>query len=453
MKGLAHWTPLFDQGKIARRTFLSHAFAVGMSLASVEALVTSCGSSDATGSSLNFANWASAETATRDNINKALDAFETQNNVQVNNIGMPFDDVLNQLTAMTKAGIPPDVMELSGNWPYALGGADSLADLGPFASEGWRKDAFPNSFAAGTYKGTLYAVPFSITPHGFWYSKDLMSRAGLDSNRPPTTIDELNQMMTILRANLPADVYPIGIDTSETEYALTGFWPWIWTFGGNPMVDNGQGKVTINWADEGTVAAFQWLQNAVRNHWTPFGQAIKAEREMMAFGKLVFKLDGPYLTGILGSLNPIYNTVQAVNQHFGVTTTPLGPGLSQPVTCADIHNLGMSALARDKQLAWKLIDFLTTSKDVIQSFLIPEGGVLPYRSYNTTSGLYARYYSDTISLSFVNKVIPTMRPPAFGPLYSIAAASVVKALQEIAGGANVRQRLVNLNDEVHAIYH
>ena len=32
--------------------------------------------------------------------------------------------------------------------------------------------------------------------------------------------------------------------------------------------------------------------------------AIKAERTLMAEETLVFKLDGPYLTGILGSLNP-----------------------------------------------------------------------------------------------------------------------------------------------------
>ncbi len=433
---------------------MQRALMAGVSLISIESILQSC-TTDAglTSSSLNFANWASAETATRANIDKALQAFESQNNVQVNNIGMPFDDVLNQLTAMTKAGIPPDVMELSGNWPYALGGSGALADLGPFVSQSWRKDAFPNSFEAGTYKGTLYAVPFSITPHGFWYNKKLMAKAGLDTTKPPRTIDELNQAMDALRAALPADSYPIGIDTSVTEYALTGFWPWIWTFGGNPMVDDGKGNVTINWADDGTVAAFQWLQDAVKKRWTPNGQAIKNERDMMSFEKLVFKLDGPYLTGILGDTNPVFDSVQKVNASFGVTTTPLGPGVTKPVTVADIHNLGMSSLAKNKELAWKLIDFLTTARDVIVSFLIPEGGVLPHTSFNTSQQLYASYYSDAISREFITNVIPTMRPPAFGLRYSTAAMAVVTALQQIANGADVRTRLVKLTDEVNAIYH
>jgi multiple sugar transport system substrate-binding protein len=424
-----------------------------MSLSSAQMMLSSCGDG-ASGikSSLNFANWASAETATRDNIDKALQGFEDSNNVQVNNIGMPFDQVLQQLTAMTKASIPPDVMELSGNWPYALGGSGALADLGPFVSQSWHRDAFPNSFESGTYKGTLYAVPFSITPHGFWYNKALMSIAGLDPNHPPRTIDELNQAMTLLRGKLPGDAYPIGIDISQTEYALVGFWPWIWTFGGQPMMEDNQGNVSINWADDGTVAAFQWLQNAVHNRWTPPDQAIKAERQMMALGKIVFKLDGPYLTGILGTDNPALGNVHKVNQAFGVTTTPMGPTISQPVTCADIHNLGMSALARDKQLAWKLIDFLTTSQEVITSFLIPEGGVLPHVSFNTSKTLFSRYYSDAISQSFINNVIRTMRPPAYGPHYSTAALAIVSALREIAAGANVRSRLVRLTSEVKSIY-
>lgn len=443
------------QGKISRRSLMKHVLATGFSLGAADMLLEACSGSYGTStleSSLNFANWASAETATRADIDKALLAFENQNNVQVNNVGMQFDEVLTQLTEMVHAHITLDVMELSGNWPYALAGMDALADLGPFVPQSWLNDAFPGSFAAGTYKGTLYAVPFSITPHGFWYNKALLASAGLNPTRPPRTIAELNEAMSILRAKLPYNSYPIALDTSATEYALIGFWPWIWTFGGNPMIDNGNGDVAINWADEGTVAAFQWLQDAVRNRWTPPNLAIKAERALMAEETIVFKLDGPYLTGILGSLNPAFSTSQLVNQTFAVTTTPLGPGITHPVTCADIHNLGIASYSNNKELAWKLINFLTTSHAVISTFLIPEGGMLPRRSYNIDPQLYGRQYADPISQTFINDIIPTMRPPAFGPHYSIASVAIVSALQEISNGAVVKPRLLQLTDEVRSIY-
>jgi multiple sugar transport system substrate-binding protein len=443
-------------GRINRRDFILRSLALGVSFSGIAAFLESCGGSSSPGPStggsttLKYANWASAESATKTQIDNAIQAFQSANNVKINNIPIPFDQMLQQLTTMTNGGNPPDVVELSGNWPYALGGSGALQPLNSYIGS-WRNDAFTNSFEVGTYKGNVYAVPFSISPHGFWYSKDLMTQAGLDATKPPTTMDRLMSMMTTLRSKMPSDAYPIGIDVSKTEYALVGFWPWIWTFGGNPMIDDGKGNVTINWADDGTVAAFQWLQDLVKNKLTPPDQAIKAERELMANGKIAFKLDGPYLTGILGNTNPTLNTVAAVNQHFGVTTTPVGTGQSAPVTAADIHNLGMSAQASNKDLAWKFIQYLTSNKSVLTNYLVTEG-VFPHKSDVVPGGPYANLFSDPISLSFINNVIPTMRPPAYGPLFDTAASFVVTALQEIAGGVPVKARLQQLTSEVKTIY-
>lgn len=445
-------TPFFPaSSKPGRRDLLKQALGIGLSLGIAGTLLQSCETAPIA-SSLNFANWASAETATRNDIDKVLQLFENRNNVQVNNIAMPFDGVLAQLTELIHAKIVLDVMELSGNWPFALAGIGALADLGPFVTRDWYQDSFPNSFSVGTYEGTLYAVPFSITPHGFWYNRKLMASAGLDPTRPPRTMDELNQAMTVLRAKLPTTSYPLGLDTSVTEYALVGFWPWIWTFGGNPMVDNGDGNVSIDWTDNGTIAAFQWLQDAIRARWSPPNLAIKTEREMMAEEQIVFKLDGPYLNGILGSFNPAFSTSQQVNGTFSVTTTPLGPGVTQPVTCADIHNLAISSSSSNQELSWKLIDFLTTSREVITTFLIPEGGMLPYRSYNLNPRLYGRFYADPINQAFINAVIPTMRAPAYGPRYSTAALAIAAAIQDVAQGAAVKPRLLRLTEEVKALY-
>src|SRR5258708_2801814 len=440
------------EGRIGRRDFIIRALALGVSFGGIESILAACGggSSGSSSSTLKYANWASAESATKKQIDQAIQDFETQNNATINNIAIPFDQMLQQLTTMTNGGNPPDVVELSGNWPYALGGSGALQPLNSYIGS-WRNDAFTNSFEVGTYKGNVYAVPFSISPHGFWYSKDLMTHAGLDPSKPPTTMDELNSQMAILRAKLPADAYPIGIDVSKTEYALVGFWPWIWTFGGNPMVEDSQGNVTINWADDGTVAAFQWLQHMVRKRWTPPDHAIKAERELMANGKIAFKLDGPYLTGILGNTNPALNTVSAVNQHFGLTTTPVGPGQSGPITAADIHNLGMSAQASTTDLAWKSTEYLTSSQKVLTNYLVPERN-FPHHSDVVTGGPYANLFSDQISQAFINKVIPTMRPPAYSPLYDTAASFVVTALQQIAGGAPVKATLHQLTQEVKTVY-
>jgi multiple sugar transport system substrate-binding protein len=441
-------------GKVGRRDFMTRALMVGMTAGGLPALLEACGGSSSSSSSsttVSYANWASAESATKTQIDNALTQFTTQYKAKVNNIAIPFDSMLTQLQTMSAGGNPPDVMELSGNWPYALGGGGVLQALNSYAGS-WTNDAFTNSFQVGTYKGNVYAVPFSISPHGFWYNKSLMQKYGLDPTKPPTTMDELNSMMAELRGKMPANVHPIGIDISKTEYALVGFWPWIWTFGGNPMQEDNQGNMTINWVDEGTVKAFQWLQDGVKKNWTPPDQAIKAERQLMSNDQMVFKLDGPYLTGILESDNPaVYKSVSDVTSHWGVTTTPVGPGQSSPVTCADIHNLGMSSNSSNKTLAWNLIEYLTSNKAVLTNYLVTEG-IFPHKSQVTSGGPYANLFSDPISQAFINDIIPTMRPPAYHPKYSQAATYVVTALQDIAGGTNVLKRLTQLNSDVKTVF-
>ena len=444
------------EGKVGRRDFMTRALMIGMTAGGLETFLAACGGQASTSSNSNsttvkYANWASAESATKTQIDQALTTFQTQYKAKVQNIAIPFDSMLTQLQTMTAGGNPPDVMELSGNWPYALGGGGALQPLNSYVGS-WKGDAFTNSFEVGTYKGNIYAAPFSISPHGFWYNKELMQKYGLDPNKPPTTMDELDSMMEELRAKMPANIHPIGIDISKTEYALVGFWPWIWTWGGNPMVEDSSGNIAINWTDAGTVKAFQWLQDMVKKNWTPPDQAIKAERQLMSTGEMVFKLDGPYLTGILQSDNPAaYKSVADVTKVWGVTTTPVGPGQSSPVTCADIHNLGMSAQASNKTLAWNLINYLTSNKDVLTNYLVTEG-VFPHKSQVASGGPYASLFSDPISQSFINNIIPTMRPPAYHPKYSQAATYIVTALQEIAGGANVQQRLQQLNNDVKTVF-
>lgn len=444
------------EGKIGRRDFMTRALMIGMTAGGLESFLAACGGSSTPSTSsgpqtVKYANWASAESATKNQIDQALSSFQTQYNAKVDNIAIPFDSMLTQLQTMTAGGNPPDVMELSGNWPYALGGGNALEPLNSYVGS-WKNDAFTNSFEVGTYKGNIYAAPFSISPHGFWYNKTVMQKYGLDPTKPPTTMDELNSMMATLRAKMPANAHPIGIDISKTEYALVGFWPWIWTYGGNPMVVDSQGNMTINWTDAGTVKAFQWLQDMVRKNWTPPDQAIKAERQLMSSDEIVFKLDGPYLTGILQSDNPsVYKSVDDVNKHWGVTTTPVGPGQSGPVTAADIHNLGMSSQSNNKQLAWNLINYLTSNKQVLTNYLVTEG-VFPHKTQVASGGPFANLFADPISQAFINKVIPTMRPPAYHPKYSQAATYVVTALQEIAGGANVQQRLSQLNNDVKTVF-
>ena len=151
---------------------------------------------------IKFANWVSAEDATKENVSKVIEAFEQEHpNVTVENVAIPFDQMRQQLLTMTAGGNPPDVMMLNGPWSQELGAQGALLDLTEIAGEDYLNDNWPGALDAGKYKDQLYAVPFGLSPHAFWYNKDLMEKAGLDPENPPKTMDELNEAMAQIKDN------------------------------------------------------------------------------------------------------------------------------------------------------------------------------------------------------------------------------------------------------------
>ncbi len=393
---------------------------------------------------LHFANWVSAEEATRKNIGDVIAAFQQQNpGVTVDNVAIPFDEMHQQLLIETAGGNPPEVMQLNGPWPAELGGLGALADLGKYADQAFLDDNWKGGLEAGTYNNVLYAVPFGLTPHGFWWNKKLFAQAGLDPNSPPATVDDLIQDIKVLKSKLPSDVYPIALDTTKIDYALTEFWPWILTYGGRPMYNGSYDFTTPE-----VRKAFQFLQTAAQNGWTPVGQQIKDERELMANGKVVMKLDGPYLVGILRSLNPNL-AGQAFFDTFGVTTVPLGVG-DTPVTLADIHQLGMSAQAKQPRVAWKLIQFLVSSEISVKEYQVPYG-LIP--SLKSTVAKYPDLYANPVAQAYIKSVIPSMIGGPYDPQYGAAGQFIIRGMQQVAvGGGDLDQTLKDITSNLQTLY-
>lgn len=407
--------------RLTRRDFLK---AGGVALASAYVLgMTGCGGSQSQGGkvTLTYANWVASEAATRATITKAIEAFEKQNpNVTVKSIAIPFDQMRQQLVTMAAGGNPPDVMQLSGAWSQELGPQGGLVDLTEILGKSYLNDNYKGALEAGEYQGKLYAAPLSLTPHAFWYNKDLMEQGGLDPEQPPKTMEELDQQMAQLKAKLPKGTYPIGLDTTKIDYALVQFWPWFYAFAARPLYG---GKINFDTPEVGN--ALQWLRDTVNKGYTPVGQQIKEERELMAKDKIVFKLDGPYLVGILSSLNTELEG-DAFYEKFAVTTVPVGAN-KHSETLADIHQIGISPQAEDQNAAWKFAEFLAGSTESINEYQIPYGVIPPLKSDEKGAK-----FDDPVSQVYINDVFETMVGGPYSPKYGQAQQYIIEALQKAA---------------------
>lgn len=428
---------------LTRRDFLKvggSAFAAASLLG-----IAGCGGSQSQGgdqASLEFANWVSAEAATRENMNKVLKAYQDQNDTSIKNTAIPFDNMEQQLLNRAAGGNLPGVMQLSGPWSQVLGANGALVDLREVVGEEFLNKNYQGGLQAGEYQDKLYAVPLSLTPHAFWYNKDLMKQAGLDPEAPPATMDELNQQIEEAAGNLPSDVYPIGIDTTKPSYTLVQFWPWLFAFGARPLYNN---EVNFDTPEVGN--ALEWLRGLVKNGNTPTGQGIKEERELMANDKIMFKLDGPYLVGILRSLNSELEGDAFYNK-FSVTTVPVGVNETSE-TLADIHQVGISSQAADREAAWNLAKYLISSKESIQQYQIPYG-VLPALKPDLKGN---DAFSDPVSQTYIDDIFPTMVGGPYGPNYGEASNFIIQAMQQAAlENAPIEQILKQTQQNLDTVY-
>ncbi|XID93005.1 ABC transporter substrate-binding protein [Paenibacillaceae bacterium WGS1546] len=389
--------------------------------------------------SIVFANWVSTEDAARQMINRVIEDFEKDHpGVAIVNMPIPFDYYEQELTALSLSGKAPNVIQLSGNNTAVLVALGVLEPLEAYALRGdYLLDQFNDTIVdAGKYGDKLYAVPFALTPHGFWYNKSLMKQAGLDPNRPPRTIEELNRHLRIVKEKLP-DAYGIGIDTTMANYAFFSNFPFFQAFGAgdilanlpDPKFDTPEMRQTLG-----------WLQEITREGYTPVNKQFRVQRELMAHGKIVYRVDGPYFSGIAKSYNSNL-TDELFDETFGVTVIPSMDG-ERHYTATDIHNLGMSTQTPDKELAWEFIQYLTRGESSIRNYIVPLGMIPAHpSSQEQFEHLLRRPYMR----SYLREVIPSAQLMPFGPKMSQATQYILTGIQEVVRGVSpgIISRAVN----------
>jgi multiple sugar transport system substrate-binding protein len=145
----------------------------------------------------------------------------------------------------------------------------------------------------------------------------------------------------------------------------------------------------------------------------------------MAKDKIVFKLDGPYLVGILRSLNTDLEG-DAFYDKFAVTTVPVGAN-GESETLADIHQIGISPQAEDQNAAWEFAKFLAGSEASINGYQIPYGVIPPLKSDQKSAK-----FDDPVSQTYISDVFETMNGGPYGPQYGQAQQYLIQALQRAA---------------------
>lgn len=154
------------------------------------------------------------------------------------------------------AGIPPDVAGLYGSNVAQYVDDHAIMPLDDYCKEaGITRDNYKHSFFdIGVYKGHVWSLPTAPASTALHYNCDMFVAAGLDPNKPPQTLEEMDKAVNLLTKRNGKDIEVAGFLPAEP-----GWWNWAWGYYFGGALWDGKDKITANSPEN--IRAFQWVQD------------------------------------------------------------------------------------------------------------------------------------------------------------------------------------------------
>ncbi|HUU70717.1 MAG TPA: ABC transporter substrate-binding protein [Planctomycetota bacterium] len=253
---------------------------------------------------------------------------------------------------------PPDVVGLWANDlpPFAEAGAlMPLDDL--MAKSGLTRDYYTDNYLKlGEYDGKIYALPTTPASVALFYNKQHFRRkaaelraAGLDPDRPPRTIEELDRYAAVLN-EFNRDGSPKVMGFLPTEPGWFNF-TWGYYFGGT-LYDDATDTITAD--APGNIAAYKWFKR--------YAEAYGRE-SLLRFRSGFGNFDSPLNAFIEGNVSmemqgvwfPNFIRRHRPHMEFGVAPFPTAEGVPGPMSELDADIIAIPRGCKHPEAAWQFV--------------------------------------------------------------------------------------------------
>jgi len=232
-----------------------------------------------------------------------------------------------KLLVAIAGGNPPDVAGFYSFLIATYADKGALLDLDAQVQRAGvkRSDYLARYFDLGVHRGKLWCLPTMPSSVALHYNRRAFNEAGLDPDRPPRTIEELDhaaERLTLWEVTLPNGKqriqagYASEVPHSRKRLLRAGFLPsdpvawtyaWGYYFGGKLM--DGPERVTSDSPEN--LRAYRWVQgyskklgvDAVRRFRSGFGTFASPENPFLS-GKLAMQLQGSWMHNFIARYAP-----------------------------------------------------------------------------------------------------------------------------------------------------
>lgn len=191
----------------------------------------------------------------------------THSDIEVKALFTPNDTGSNQkfFTAVA-ADRAPDVIFVDGTQTSAWAEQGALEPLDKLILQSKIKaqDYFAPSWNQNCYKGHVWALAYCADPNfALVWNKKAFREVGLDPEKPPTTIAELDRYSDRLTKIVNGKIVRLGIIPWAQYGSANSIFTWGWAFGGS-FYDSKTGKITAN--NPKVVEAFKWMMSYCKKY-------------------------------------------------------------------------------------------------------------------------------------------------------------------------------------------
>jgi len=262
-------------------------------------------------------------------------------------------DIPQKTLAATAGGVPPDI---AGGWAVnivefadknALTPLDDLA-RGTIVS---RDRYLPVYWDMGVYQGTLYGIPSTPATTALYWNKGLFREAGLDPERPPRTIAELDEYaQKLTHVEKGGRIAQVGFLPSEPQW-----WPFFWVNFFDGQLWDGGAHTTADAPNN--IRAYEWIQaypkrygvSEIRNLSATFGNFASPQDPFMS-GTLAMIFQGVWWSNYIHQYAP--------KMDFGAAPFPVLHEGDPPTTYVDTDILMIPRAAKHAREAFEFFKFL-----------------------------------------------------------------------------------------------